>query len=78
MTSDDFINLDDDTPVGISGERVLIGIEFYQAHLSHGGDGAAINKTWNLNFGSPVYQRELDFQGNIISIPPLDVSLTLK
>ena len=78
VTSDDFINLDDDTPVGISGERVLIGIEFYQAPLSHGGDGAAINKTWNLNFGSPVYQRELDFQGNIISIPPLDVSLTLK
>jgi len=55
----------------------LIGVEFYQAHLSYNSDGAAINKEWPLEF-TRIYQKQLDFNGKTIDIPPMTTTITLK
>ena len=76
-TKDDSLDLTKSSPVEISGGAV-IGVQYYEADLSYRSDGAAINKDWYLNFGSPIYERALEFLGAYQSIPPFDISITLK
>jgi hypothetical protein len=76
-TNDDAFDLSStDAYYPVSGSS-LIGIEFYQAHLSYNSDGAAINKEWPLEF-TQIYQKQLDFNGETIDIPPMTTTITLK
>ena len=49
----------------------IIGVEFYEANISYDGDGAVINKEWNLDFGSPIYQKQFPFEYRILEQLPL-------
>lgn len=76
-TNDDAFDLSStESYYPISGSS-LIGVEFYQAHLSYGSDGAAINEEWPLEF-TRIYQKQLDFNGETIDIPPMTTTITLK
>jgi hypothetical protein len=76
-TKDDSLDLTKSSPVEVSG-GAIIGVQYYEADLSYRSDGAAINKDWHLNFGSPIYERTLELFGNYQSIPPFDITMTLK
>ena len=76
-SSTGYYPLAETTGVGLSGgtapmeSAAIIGVEFYEANLSYDGDGAAINKEWNLDFGSPIYQKQFPFEYQILERLPL-------
>ena len=60
-----------------------LGLEFYQAHLSYRGDGAAINTDWLLDFGSPIFSKAFSWGrsvvgGRNIDAPPMRATWSLK
>lgn len=66
---------------GVKGQP--LGLEFYQAHLSYRGDGAAINTDWLLDFGSPIFSKAFSLGrsvvgGRNIDAPPMRATWSLK
>ena len=76
-SSTEYYPLAETMGAGLSGgtapmeSAAIIGVEFYEANLSYDGDGAAINEEWNLDFGSPIYQKQFPFECQITERLPL-------